>query len=66
VVGDAGELVSPGDTAGLGQRLVALLQDSDRRVQLADAAAARVRRFDGSVVVAQYLAAYEEALARAG
>lgn len=66
VVGDAGELVSPGDIAGLGQRLAALLQDSDRRVQLANAAAVRVRRFDSSVVAAQYLAAYEEALARAG
>lgn len=66
VVGDAGELVAPGDVAGLGRSIVSLLQDPTRRAQLADAATGRVRRFDGPVVAVQYLAAYEEAMVRAG
>ena len=66
VLGNAGELVSPGDAAGLSDRIAALLTDPERMRRLAVAAEERVRRFDGPAVAAEYLAAYEEALTRAG
>ena len=65
VLGDTGELVAPGDPVGLGDRIVALLTDGERRLHLAAAAGARVQQFDGPAIAAEYLAAYDEALVRA-
>lgn len=65
VLGDAGELVSPGDAVGLAERILMLLSDPERARRLAEAAGRRVLRFDGPNVAAEYIAAYDEALARA-
>jgi len=63
VLGDAGELVRPGDAVGLAERIVALLADDERRSLLGAAAAERVKRFDGPVVASAYLTAYQDAMA---
>lgn len=63
VIGDAGELVAPGDAVGLSDRIVAVLADDDRAAALAGAAHKRAERFDGLAVAKQYLAAYEDAIA---
>jgi len=62
VLGDAGEFVKPGDADGLAERMLVLLTDDARRNHLASAAAERVERFDGSVVAAAYVRAYEDAV----
>jgi phosphatidylinositol alpha-mannosyltransferase len=62
VIGDAGELVAPGDPVGLADRLISVLSDDDRSASLSSAASSRARRFDGLAVAAKYVAAYEDAL----
>jgi phosphatidylinositol alpha-mannosyltransferase len=63
VIGDAGELVAPGDAVGLADRIVAVLEDEDRRSSLSDAATERAKRFDGVVVAGIFVKAYEDAIA---
>lgn len=63
VVGDAGELVKPGDMAGLEQRIISVLQDDRKRGVLQQAAVDRSTQFDGAKVASQYIRAYEDAIA---
>lgn len=62
VLGDAGELVGPGDVDGLADRIVALLGDETRRHDLGRAAEARAMDFDGAAVAGAYLIAYDDAI----
>lgn len=63
VLGDAGCFVSPGDSEGLGERIVALLIDREDLRAKQRRAVVAVRRFDGSSIAAQYVQAYEDAIA---
>jgi phosphatidylinositol alpha-mannosyltransferase len=63
VAGDTARFVAPGDAAGLADAVVALLDAPDEMAAMSEAAQIRVQRFDGSVVAAAYLSAYEEAIA---
>lgn len=63
VLGDAGELVKPGDSVGLAHRIVDLLADPDRSHRLSAAARERSARYDGGAVVGRYLEVYAEAIA---
>jgi phosphatidylinositol alpha-mannosyltransferase len=63
VLGDAGELVKPGDSTGLSQRIVDLLMDPTRTAGLSAAARERSLRYDGEVIVERYLEVYAEAIA---
>ena len=63
VVGDTGELIRVDDVAEIARRLRRLLDDQARVAELGRAARERVRRFDIGSVGAQYVAAYEEAIA---
>jgi len=62
VLGDAGVIVAPGDSSGLAQAVIALLDDSTMRADLGVRAIERVQRFDGIHVAEQYVAAYGEAM----
>ena len=62
VLGDAGILVAAGDTAGLARAVVTLLGDAEERARLGRAARTRSMAFDGSVVTAAYMEAYQDAL----
>jgi phosphatidylinositol alpha-mannosyltransferase len=62
VLGDAGTFVQPGDPQGLAQSIAELLTDDRRRLTLANAGRKRVGRFDRTVVVSDYLQAYEDAI----
>ncbi len=64
VAGPAARFVTPGDSDGLARQIIELLLDPDMGVQLGTSARERVRRFDGSSVAAEYVAAYEDAIAR--
>ena len=64
VAGDAARFVAPGDAAGLAAAVIALLSSPAEITSLGDIARRRVERFDGSVVAAAYMTAYEEAVAR--
>lgn len=64
VMGDAGELVAPGDPVGLADRIIALLTDDGRTGALSEAATQRAARFDGAVVAGAFVKAYEDAVAR--
>ena len=63
VLGDAGELVKPGDVSGFAQRIVSVLDDDRRREALQSAAVGRAGRFDGPMVASHYIEAYEDAIA---
>jgi phosphatidylinositol alpha-mannosyltransferase len=60
-----GELVAPGDRAGLASAVVRLLGDEERRSAMAAAARQRAMDFDGPVVAGAYLSAYHEAISLA-
>lgn len=62
VAGEAARLVKPGDAPGLARALVEVLMSSEERSVLAEAALARVARFDRAAVLDGYLEAYEAAL----
>jgi len=62
VLGDAGEIVAPGDAGGLTQRVSDLLADSDRRSAKGRAGLERVKQFSGTRVASLYASAYEDAL----
>lgn len=62
VLGDSGALVAAGDTAGLAAAIGDLLDDPAHAGTLGAAARSRVKQYDGSVVAARYVAAYEEAI----
>ncbi|MCL1595047.1 MAG: glycosyltransferase family 4 protein [Actinomycetia bacterium] len=63
VLGGAGEIVAPGDAAGLGDRIADVLRDDERRGTLSKASKERVRRFSSHVVADRYLKAYADAIA---
>ena len=62
VIGEAGEIVAPGDHVGLADRITDVLRDDDRRDKLQAASTNRVRRFSSDEVTAQYLDAYADAI----
>lgn len=62
VVGSSGELVPPGDTAGLADAVAGVLEDGERAAELGEAARASVARFDWSSVLDQYLSVYRRAI----
>ena len=62
VIGDAGELVAPGDAVGLADRLISVLADEGRSESLAAAATTRAALYDGAVVASQFVRAYEDAI----
>jgi phosphatidylinositol alpha-mannosyltransferase len=64
VAGPAARFVTPGDSDELAGQIVELLLDPDVGARLGATAEARVQRFDGSSVAAEYIAAYEDAVAR--
>lgn len=61
VAGDAASYVPPGDVRGLAEAISKLLDDPVATAAAGASAQRLVRRFDGSVVAAAYLQAYEEA-----
>lgn len=63
VAGDNARFVAPGDSIGIASAICELLVDEDQAAALGRKAQAAVARFDGAVVAASYLAAYEDALA---
>ena len=66
VVGNAGLLVAPGDTAGLADRVRRVLDDGDVRGRLAAAARDRAPLFDVRRWAGEIAAVYDEALAASG
>jgi phosphatidylinositol alpha-mannosyltransferase len=66
VLGDSGVIVSPGDTAGITDAVVALLGDASQRQDLGRRAMQRVERFDGLRVASEYAAAYADAIDKHG
>jgi phosphatidylinositol alpha-mannosyltransferase len=64
VLGDTGMIVAPGDSQGLSQAVVSLLGDSVLCRDLQHRAFKRVQRFDGSHIAQQYVAAYDDAVAK--
>jgi phosphatidylinositol alpha-mannosyltransferase len=64
VLGDAGVIVAPGDSQGLSQAVVSLLDDPVMRDDFQERAFTRVQRFDGLHVAQQYVAAYDDAVAK--
>lgn len=64
VAGPAVRFVAPGDPADLAEQIIGLLLDTDMAARFGSAAEARVQRFDGSSVAAEYVSAYEDAIAR--
>jgi phosphatidylinositol alpha-mannosyltransferase len=63
VAGSTARFVAPGRPDELAQEIIGLLLDPDTAARLGNAAVERVQRFDGSTVAAEYIAAYEDAIA---
>ncbi len=63
VLGGAGELVEVGDSDGLAERIVSLLDDEQRRSSKASTAMDRARIYDMEAVGRSYLNAYADAIA---
>ncbi|MFV2001125.1 MAG: glycosyltransferase family 4 protein [Acidimicrobiia bacterium] len=61
VLGDAGEIVAPGDASGLAQRISDLLTDADRCSAKGLAGLERAKQFSGTRVASMYATAYEDA-----
>ncbi len=66
VVGDAAEIVAPGDPVGLASRIVTLLTDTERRLELQLTGLQRANMFDGRTVATMFEAAYMDAIAAHG
>lgn len=64
VLGESGIFVSPGDSAGLADALIGVLEDRMLLESKQVAAIELVERFDGATVARQYVQAYEDALMR--
>jgi len=62
VVGDAGILVPPGDSATLAREVCNLINSPDRRQQLSRAAVERGRQFSIEKTVAAYIELYKSVL----
>jgi phosphatidylinositol alpha-mannosyltransferase len=63
VAGPTARFAAPGNSDELAQQIIGLLIDPASAAELGAAAAQRVRRFDGSSVADDYIAAYEDAIA---
>lgn len=63
VAGDSARFVAPGDSRGLANEVIGLLEDEGAAHQLGRVARKASRRFGGESVAAAYIAAYHEALA---
>ena len=63
VAGSSARYCAPGDVDGLARELIALLNDQRDAAALGSAAVERVAQFDGSIVAAQFVEAYEAAIA---
>ncbi len=63
VAGPTARFAAPGDADELAQQIIEMLTDPDTAAELGAAAGERVRRFDGSSVAADYIVAYEDAIA---
>jgi phosphatidylinositol alpha-mannosyltransferase len=63
VAGSAARFVAPARPDELAQEIIGLLLDPEAAARLGNAAVERVQRFDGSTVAAEYIAAYEDAIA---
>lgn len=63
VAGPTARFAEPGNSSDLAEQIIGLLVDPETAAGLGDAAAERVRRFDGTSVAADYIAAYEDAIA---
>ncbi len=64
VAGSTARFVAPGDPDGLAEQIIGLLLDAEMTARFGSAAEKRVQRFDGSSVAADYVSAYEDAIAR--
>lgn len=64
VLGDAGLLVGAGDPTSLAGAIVGVLSDRSMLSDKQSAARLAVSRFDGSIVAAEYIAAYQDAVSR--
>jgi glycosyltransferase involved in cell wall biosynthesis len=64
VVGEAGVLVPSEDPLALGEALIGLLEDAQRRVELSARGPAQAARFEVGRMVQDYAALYEELLTR--
>lgn len=62
VAGDTARYVAPGDTGGISQEVIRLLDDRKTVQELGRAAVVASRRFGRDRVAAAYIAAYEDAL----
>ena len=62
VAGDAARFVAPGDPEALGDALCGLITDREALAELQERGRRRASRFDRSVVVDGYVAAYRDAL----
>jgi phosphatidylinositol alpha-mannosyltransferase len=63
VLGEAGALAKPADSAGLAHTLVRALSDASYREALSAAALERVKSFDRAAVLGAYVRVFEEAIA---
>lgn len=63
VLGEAGSLVEPGDSAGLAEAISGLFEDEDLLDDLAERSSERVKKFTWDVVVPRYMELYESAIA---
>jgi phosphatidylinositol alpha-mannosyltransferase len=63
VAGDTARFVAPGDSSGIANAVVDLLEDPDRARTMGDAARASSTRFGRDAVATAYMCAYEDAIA---
>ena len=63
VAGPTARFVEPGDAGGLAREVISLLADPTAAASLGQAAAERVKQFNGGAVAAAFIVAYEDAIA---
>lgn len=63
VLDGSGELIAPGDSGALAQRILSLLNDRRHLESRQAAAVEAAARFDGQAVADRYIAAYDDAIA---